>query len=115
MARRSGSVLPCCWLCQGYRAVVAEVLESRDTVMLNYSRVARFFMQRFRRKRLAHFRSTFPAERLRTILDVGGTPDIWDALKYPCRITLLNNDPSEVHTADGYHVQLGDGRALPFH
>jgi hypothetical protein len=83
--------------------------------MLNYSRVAHFFMQRFRRKRLAHFRDMFPPEQLHTILDVGGTPDIWDALKYPCKITLLNSDTREVHSANGYHVQLGDGRALPFH
>ena len=93
----------------------AEVLEFRNRVMLNYSRILRFFMERFRRKRLAHFRNTFPPEQLGTILDVGGTPDIWNALKYPCEITLLNSDPSEIHAANGYHVQVGDGRALPFH
>jgi hypothetical protein len=82
--------------------------------VMNYSRIVRFFMTRFRRKRLESFRNAFPPETCNRIVDVGGNRDIWDRLKYPSEITLVNSDPGELQSSNGYRAVVGDGRALKF-
>jgi Methyltransferase domain len=80
---------------------------------MSYSRFAVFFMRRFRRQRLKFFSSAFPPSACRTILDVGGTSQIWDMLNGPYEVTLLNGDPGEL--APGrFHCAGGDGRSLQF-
>jgi Methyltransferase domain len=79
-----------------------------------YSKIVTTIGSRFRRKRLARFRSLFPPESCPTILDVGGTSDIWDRLDYPSAITLVNTDAGELHSSNGYQAMVADGRCLPF-
>lgn len=71
-------------------------------------------MRRFRRKRLEWFRNAFPPEACRTIIDDGGTHQVWTLLNYPSDITLVNNDPRELRNAAGLQTAIGDGRALEF-
>ena len=80
---------------------------------MKYSQIATFFMQRFRKRRTRFFRSAFPPSTFRTVLDVGGTADIWRMLDASYEVTLLNEDPREVATAP-YKSVIGDGRSLPF-
>ncbi len=85
---------------------------------MSYSRVAYFFMGRFRKKRLKMFASAFPPSCCHTVLDIGGTPHIWEMLGRAYEVTLLNNDPKEFGAGggnyDGYTCVVGDGRNLPF-
>ncbi len=90
---------------------------------MKYSRIAIFFMQRFRKKRVELFCSTFPLPLCRTVLDVGGTPQIWRMLEAPYAVTLLNLNQQELHpgehqpqnrTLEHYATVIGDGRKLHF-
>ena len=90
---------------------------------MKYSRLAVFFMQRFRKKRIQLFCSTFPVSMCRTVLDVGGTPQIWRMLEESYDVTLLNVDRQELHageheprkrTLQHYATVVGDGRSLQF-
>jgi hypothetical protein len=78
-----------------------------------YSRFAVFFMRRFRKRRLKFFSSTFPPSGCRTVLDVGGTSQIWDMLDESYDVTLLNGDPRELEPAR-HRCVVGDGRSLQF-
>jgi hypothetical protein len=81
---------------------------------MQYSRVLKFFMQRFRKRRLRSFRELFPVERCGSILDIGGTADIWDTLAYESEITILNTDPRELPASGRYRTVVGDGCTIPF-
>jgi SAM-dependent methyltransferase len=80
---------------------------------MKYSRFAQFFMRRFRRRRVRFLCSTFPPSAYRTILDVGGTPQIWDMLDRLYEVTLLNDDPREL-VPGRFKCVVGDGRRLQF-
>jgi hypothetical protein len=80
---------------------------------MKYSRVATFFMERFRRRRIRYFCSAFPPGTCRTVLDVGGTPQIWQMLGDRYEVTLLNEDPQEFGTSNATCV-VGDGRDIKF-
>jgi SAM-dependent methyltransferase len=80
---------------------------------MKYSRFAQFFMRRFRKRRVKFFCSTFPPSAYRTILDVGGTSQLWDMLGGLYEVTLLNEDPREL-TPGRYECVIGDGRNLRF-
>jgi hypothetical protein len=80
---------------------------------MKYSRIAAFFMQRFRKARIQFFYSAFPPTACRTVLDVGGTPQIWRMLNASYEVTLLNRDPRELQTGQ-YTCVIGDGRNLQF-
>src|ERR1700761_7963886 len=80
---------------------------------MSYSRVAMFFMERFRRRRMRLFCSAFPTPPYRTVLDVGGTLQIWRLLVVPYEVTILNQDPAELEPGNVGCV-LGDGRNLQF-
>lgn len=80
---------------------------------MNYSDIAIVFMSRFRRKRLVQLRTALNEVGCRTVLDVGGTAQIWDMLGGSQEVTLLNNDPQELGLGS-YKAVTGDGRCLPF-
>jgi hypothetical protein len=80
---------------------------------MRYSRIAIFFMERFRSRRIQFFCSAFPPSAFRTVLDVGGTSQIWHMLDTPYDVTLLNEDPQELETGSVRCV-IGDGRNLQF-
>jgi Methyltransferase domain len=80
---------------------------------MKYSRIAAFFMQKFRKGRIQFFCSAFPPSACRTVLDVGGTPQIWLMLDGSYEVTLLNLDPRELE-AGRYQCVIGDGRSLQF-
>ena len=80
---------------------------------MKYSRFAQFFMRRFRKRRVKFFCSTFPPSAYRTILDIGGTSQLWDMLDGLYEVTLLNEDPREL-TPGRYECVIGDGRNLRF-
>src|SRR5882757_5104200 len=81
---------------------------------MKYSRIATFFMQRFRRSRVQFFCSAFPPSEYRTVLDVGGTPQIWRMLDASYEVTLLNEDRRELQAQEVYTCIVGDGRSLQF-
>jgi methyltransferase family protein len=86
---------------------------------VNYSSIALFFMARFRRKRLRFFRAAFPPEMCHTIIDVGGTAQIWEMLGYPSDITIVNNDAAELRCPAAsansrFCTVIGDGRHLEY-
>jgi hypothetical protein len=78
---------------------------------MKYSRFAHFFMRKFRKRRVKLFCSAFPPSAYRTVLDVGGTPQIWDMLDGLYEVTLLNDDPRELDPGR-YQCVVGDGRRL---
>jgi len=86
---------------------------NRSGNRMGYSRFAAFFMRRFRKRRMKFFSSTFPPSACRTVLDVGGTSQIWDMLDGSYEVTLLNGDPRELEQARHTCV-VGDGRSLQF-
>lgn len=81
---------------------------------MSYGNLILFFMRRFRRKRLRYFRETFPPDSCRTIIDVGGSPQIWRMLGYASDITLVNTDPLELSDAKDYRTVIADGKKLPY-
>jgi SAM-dependent methyltransferase len=81
---------------------------------VDYRHAARFFRAYFQNKRLARMREIIPLEDCQSILDVGGTPEIWDKLKLSCPITLVNSDPQELRSSAQYSAVVGDGRSLTF-
>jgi ubiquinone/menaquinone biosynthesis C-methylase UbiE len=48
------------------------------------------------------------------VLDVGGTPEFWNLLPAPPRVTLLNTPRTRAELAGAASWVAGDGRALPF-
>ena len=48
------------------------------------------------------------------VLDVGGTPDTWERLAAPPKVTLLNTPRTKGELAGAAWWVAGDGRALPF-
>jgi hypothetical protein len=85
---------------------------------MNYSKIAYFFMGRFRKKQLKMFSATFPPSTYHTVLDIGGTPHIWDMLGDSYEVTLLNSDTREFEAGGGHNQQytcvVGDGCHLQF-
>ena len=48
------------------------------------------------------------------VLDIGGTPEVWDLLPAKPRLTLLNTPRAKDDLAGAAAWVAGDGRALPF-
>jgi hypothetical protein len=78
---------------------------------MRYSELTVFFMGRYKRRRIEYFCQRFPPSSYKTILDVGGTPQIWETLGMPYTVTLLNNDPREINSAT-FKCVVGDGCEL---
>src|SRR4051812_7548276 len=87
---------------------------------MNYWDIARLCTRYFRRRRLRNFNALFSPAQHRRVLDIGGTPDIWEMIDYPAEITLLNIDPAVLPLAGGsrrrrtYATVVGNGTRLAF-
>src|SRR5437588_1494139 len=71
------------------------------------------FLRYFRKRRMRTFFRLFPPQRVRTVLDVGGTAFIWDMYHDSMDVTLLNVDLPEKPSPQ-YKWVRGDGRHLHF-
>lgn len=71
----------------------------------------------FRKRRLRNLRILFPPSEHPRVLDIGGTPAIWEMLDYPSEVTLVNPN-RKAFTGHGKKLRLsyvnmvGDGRHL---
>src|SRR5580704_14354903 len=70
-------------------------------------------LQRFRGRRMRAFAQTFRITAETRILDVGGTPSIWQLLPVRPRITFINL-PHGIGAPDGFDLVFASGCALPF-
>lgn len=73
----------------------------------------------FRTKRLKAFARAYSDLSNLSVLDVGGTPYMWDILnKYfglsPKKVVLLNKNPVHLSSGNNYETVIGDARQLPF-
>ena len=70
----------------------------------------------FRRRRMRAFIAAFDVTEKTRILDVGGTPGIWELLDVHPRVTLLNapGDEEQGSSSAAFPLVLGDGLRLPF-
>jgi SAM-dependent methyltransferase len=68
----------------------------------------------YRRRRMARFVRTMEITSATRVLDVGGTPDAWQLLPAPPRVTLLNTPRAHEAFSSASSWVAGDGRALPF-
>lgn len=60
------------------------------------------------------FERTFAISERTTVLDVGGSPLIWQFAKRRPRLTFLNLPPAIDNTISGVNLVGGDGRLMPF-
>ena len=67
----------------------------------------------FRQPRMRLFERTFQITSRTRILDVGGSPAIWQYASVQPRLTVLNV-PGAIESGAGYDSVAGDGRMLPF-
>jgi hypothetical protein len=79
-----------------------------------YGGFIRRFREYFQNRRTAAFAVLFPPHTLRTVIDVGGTPEWWNRLNSAAHVTLVNSDARELDGADRYTAVVGDGRNLQF-
>ena len=68
--------------------------------------------KRFRRKRMQRFAREFGIGAETRVLDVGGTPDVWELIAVRPRLVLLN--AVKYNLAGAAQGVEGDGRYLPF-
>jgi len=68
----------------------------------------------FRRQRMRRFLREFPIDARTRILDIGGTPECWELIPEPPRVTLLNTPRAKDDLRGAATWVAGDGRALPF-
>jgi ubiquinone/menaquinone biosynthesis C-methylase UbiE len=86
---------------------------------MSYRDIAAPITRRFRERRLRRLSQAFPPELCRTVLDVGGSPSIWEMIDYPSDITIINLDPVMLGGAVGngrrrYTAVVGDARSLAY-
>lgn len=79
--------------------------------------VIKLFEGKFRIKRLKQFYETYPDLPQLSVLDVGGSPVIWDLLKEelevaPKHVVILNKEERELY--GNYECHTGDARQLPY-
>jgi hypothetical protein len=68
----------------------------------------------FRSQRMARFERTFRITSQTTVLDVGGSPAIWQFARVQPKLMFLNLLPAIDRSQDGAIQIAGDGRMLPF-
>ncbi len=74
----------------------------------------RRILRHFRSRRMRRFEKTFQVSAETRILDVGGSPLIWEYSRIRPRLTMLNF-PSAIERSNGAVAWIaGDGRMLPF-
>ena len=79
--------------------------------------IIKLFEGNFRYKRLQKFCQIYPDLSKLSVLDVGGSPVIWDLLKQefevvPKQLVLLNQEERELY--GNYECRTGDARQLPY-
>ncbi len=81
---------------------------------MNNTRVLQTVLRFFRSRRMRLFERTFRISSRTRILDVGGSPQIWELASVKPQLTILNLpggiEPSELQIVN----VIGDGRLLPF-
>ncbi|MGA2435708.1 MAG: hypothetical protein ABSG25_10525, partial [Bryobacteraceae bacterium] len=70
--------------------------------------------RRFRSRRMCAFATAFGCTEATRILDVGGTPGIWETLPVLPRVTFANMPRAREAFPPGFDRVAADGRALPF-
>ena len=70
--------------------------------------------EHFRSKRMRLFEQTFRISPQTRILDVGGSPEIWQFSPVTPQLTLLNFPSALAGAQEGIRQVAGDGRMLPF-
>jgi len=75
-----------------------------------------FFQSRFRSRRMRQFEHTFSQTRGSRVLDIGGTPSIWQFVHGDYTVTLLNleDGPCESEPDPPMDYVCGSALALPF-
>src|SRR3978361_2012140 len=68
----------------------------------------------FRKQRMRRFVRELGIAAETRVLDVGGTPEMWETLAVKPRLTLLNTPRTKEDMARAAWWVAGDGRALPF-
>jgi SAM-dependent methyltransferase len=86
---------------------------------MTYRDIVAPITRRFRERRLRKLSQAFPPETCAKILDVGGSPGIWEMIDYPADITIINVDPVMLDGAIGgerrqYTAIVGDARDLAY-
>lgn len=86
---------------------------------MNYWDILKVCGRWFRRRRLRRFSALFPPSECRSIIDIGGGPDIWEIIDYPARITIVNINKNEFadcrdNVRRTYQGVIGDGRKLGY-
>lgn len=89
----------------------------KSSMNLSWYSIIKFFEGNYRYKRLEKFCQIFPDLPQLSVLDVGGSPVIWDLLKQefdisPKQVILLNTEERELY--GDYECCLGDARQLPY-
>jgi Methyltransferase domain len=83
-----------------------------------YWDLARYLTRWFRGKRYRNFTTVFPPERCKRIVDLGGSAEIWEMMKYPADITLLNISKGWLtlprRSLATYVAVVGDGRKTDY-
>ncbi len=78
------------------------------------NRLFNALQRRFRSSRMSAFAATFQITAHTRILDVGGTPSIWESLPLRPRLTFVNMPRAREAFWSGFDCVAADGRALPF-
>ncbi len=83
-----------------------------------WNRIFHPAMSYFRRRRLARFLAAYPGLPEMQVLDIGGTPQIWEILKaefgtFPKRVVLLNLEPL-ADVPPGYESVTASALDIPF-
>jgi hypothetical protein len=68
----------------------------------------------FRSKRMRLFEQAFPITSQTRVLDVGGSPDIWEFATVRPQLTILNLEAALSPRRNCAELVAGDGRLLPF-
>jgi hypothetical protein len=78
-------------------------------------RIYRLISPLFRRGRMRQFREQLSISSHTTVLDIGGTPFIWEDFRPQPQITLFNQDQRVAHEAEAANMAWlsGDGCNLP--
>jgi hypothetical protein len=83
-----------------------------------YWDLARHLTRRFRARRYRDFATLFPPSRFHTIIDLGGSAELWELMDYPADITLLNIDKQWLNCPESncrtYTTVIGDARRTDY-